>query len=104
MLKARFIPAVSKSTFSEQFIVASYRRSFRHRHFSQQPLSRPKYRPADSSPFDNAEALVGLSGGQIFHEMMLRHGVEKVFGYPGGAILPVFDAIHESKHFDFILP
>jgi acetolactate synthase-1/2/3 large subunit len=35
---------------------------------------------------------------------MLRHGVKKVFGYPGGAILPVFDAIYNSKHFDFILP
>jgi acetolactate synthase-1/2/3 large subunit len=36
--------------------------------------------------------------------MMLRHNVEKVFGYPGGAILPVFDAIYNSTHFDFILP
>jgi acetolactate synthase-1/2/3 large subunit len=25
-------------------------------------------------------------------------------GYPGGAILPVFDAIYQSKHFEFILP
>ena len=25
-------------------------------------------------------------------------------GYPGGAILPVFDAIYQSPHFDFILP
>ena len=35
---------------------------------------------------------------------MLRQGVQHVFGYPGGAILPVFDAIYNSKHFDFILP
>lgn len=35
---------------------------------------------------------------------MLRHNVEKVFGYPGGAILPVFDAIYNSPHFDFVLP
>lgn len=45
-----------------------------------------------------------MSGGQIFHEMMLRHGVKHIFGYPGGAILPVFDAIHNSSHFDFVLP
>lgn len=45
-----------------------------------------------------------MSGGQIFHEMMLRHNVKHIFGYPGGAILPVFDAIYKSKHFDFILP
>lgn len=49
-------------------------------------------------------SFVGMSGGQIFHEMMLRHGVRHIFGYPGGAILPVFDAIYNSKHFDFILP
>lgn len=28
----------------------------------------------------------------------------KLVGYPGGAILPVFDAIYNSKHFNFILP
>ena len=36
--------------------------------------------------------------------MMLRHDVKHIFGYPGGAILPVFDAIYNSKHFDFVLP
>jgi acetolactate synthase-1/2/3 large subunit len=45
-----------------------------------------------------------MSGGEIFHEMMLRHDVKHVFGYPGGAILPVFDAIYNSKNFDFVLP
>jgi acetolactate synthase-1/2/3 large subunit len=46
---------------------------------------------------------VGLKGAEIFHEMMREHGVEAMFGYPGGAILPVFDAIHNSKQFKFIL-
>ncbi|KAJ7243646.1 thiamine diphosphate-binding protein [Mycena rebaudengoi] len=49
-------------------------------------------------------SFVGLSGGEIFHEMMLRHDIKHIFGYPGGAILPVFDAIYDSKYFDFILP
>jgi len=49
-------------------------------------------------------SFVGMKGGEIFHEMMLRQGVKHVFGYPGGAILPVFDAIFNSPHFDFILP
>lgn len=35
---------------------------------------------------------------------MLRHGVKHIFGYPGGAILPVFDAIYNSPHFEFVLP
>ncbi|KAI4524500.1 acetolactate synthase [Schizophyllum commune Loenen D] len=64
------------------------------------PTSGPG--PTPNSPLDRT--FIGLSGGQIFHEMMRRHGVKHVFGYPGGAILPVFDAIYNSPHFDFILP
>jgi len=57
-----------------------------------------------SSPAGKAtDKYNGLTGAQIFHEMMKEHGVEMMFGYPGGAILPVFDAIHESKYFKFIL-
>ncbi|KAF9577484.1 Acetolactate synthase, mitochondrial, partial [Lunasporangiospora selenospora] len=57
-----------------------------------------------TNPHQHDQSFVGMSGGQIFHEMMLRHGVKHIFGYPGGAILPVFDAIFNSKHFEFILP
>lgn len=70
-----------------------------------------------SSPLDPRK-FVGLTGAQIFHEMMIHHNVKQVctekhhfsvhsaqvFGYPGGAILPVFDAIYNSKHFNFVLP
>ncbi|MEX0885977.1 MAG: biosynthetic-type acetolactate synthase large subunit [Phycisphaeraceae bacterium] len=55
----------------------------------------------DQAP--KTDQYVGMTGAQIFHEMMREHGVKHVFGYPGGAILPVFDAIFESKHFNFIL-
>ncbi|KAJ6789900.1 hypothetical protein PWT90_03414 [Aphanocladium album] len=55
--------------------------------------------------FDTMDkSCIGMTGGQIFHEMMRRHNVEHIFGYPGGAILPVFDAIYNSKDFNFILP
>ncbi|BCS23675.1 acetolactate synthase, mitochondrial [Aspergillus puulaauensis] len=47
---------------------------------------------------------MGLSGGAIFRKMMVKHGVEHIFGYPGGAILPVFDAIYKAPEFDFVLP
>ncbi|KAG5959605.1 Acetolactate synthase, mitochondrial [Claviceps arundinis] len=53
---------------------------------------------------DMDESFIGKTGGEIFHEMMLRQNVKHIFGYPGGAILPVFDAIYNSKHFEFILP
>ncbi|KZF19527.1 acetolactate synthase [Xylona heveae TC161] len=45
-----------------------------------------------------------MTGGEVFHEMMIRQNVTHIFGYPGGAILPVFDAIYGSRNFDFILP
>jgi hypothetical protein len=48
-------------------------------------------------------SLVGMSGANIFHEMMRRHNVKHMFGIPGGAILPVFDAIHDSNQLDFVL-
>ncbi|KAF3937983.1 Alpha-peptide [Dactylella cylindrospora] len=83
---------------------------------SARPIPSPAFQqdvPAKADqihPLQNQQApevddsMIGLTGGEIFHEMMLRHGVKHIFGYPGGAILPVFDAIYNSKHFDFILP
>lgn len=50
------------------------------------------------------DSMIGMTGGQVFHEMMLRHNVDTIFGYSGGAILPVFDGIFNSQHFRFILP
>ncbi|KAJ6542583.1 thiamine diphosphate-binding protein [Mycena capillaripes] len=60
------------------------------------------YAPPPHELLDHS--FVGLSGGENFHEMMLRHDVKHIFGYPGGTILPVFDAIYNSPHFDFVLP
>ncbi|KAG5913884.1 Acetolactate synthase, mitochondrial [Claviceps africana] len=59
---------------------------------------------ANRSRTDMDESFIGKTGGEIFHEMMLRQNVKHIFGYPGGAILPVFDAIYNSEHFEFILP
>jgi len=69
---------------------------------SEPQLSHNKKNYRTETPSDTT--LVGLTGGQIFHEMMIRNNVDTVFGYPGGAILPVYDAIHESKAFNFVLP
>ena len=33
------------------------------------------------------------TGGQILWESLVREGVTCVFGYPGGAILPAYDAM-----------
>jgi acetolactate synthase-1/2/3 large subunit len=44
-----------------------------------------------------------MSGAQILVECLKREGVEVVFGYPGGQILPTFDVLYDTKAFKFIL-
>lgn len=41
-----------------------------------------------------------LTGGEILVRCLKEEGVETVFGYPGGAILPVYDALYDAdiKH------
>jgi acetolactate synthase-1/2/3 large subunit len=38
----------------------------------------------------------GQTGAQIFHEMLLDEGVERMFGIIGGAVLPIFDVLYNS--------
>ena len=38
-----------------------------------------------------------LTGADILCEALTRLGVREIFGYPGGAILPVYDALGKSK-------
>jgi acetolactate synthase-1/2/3 large subunit len=45
-----------------------------------------------------------MTGSQILLECLKREGVEVVFGYPGGQVLPTFDALYNYEGFRFILP
>jgi acetolactate synthase-1/2/3 large subunit len=38
-----------------------------------------------------------MKGADIFVESLLREGVETIFGHPGGAILPINDALYSGK-------
>jgi len=44
-----------------------------------------------------------LSGAEIVMECLLREGVHVVFGYPGGAILPVYDAMTKYPQIHHVL-
>ncbi|MBI3946223.1 MAG: biosynthetic-type acetolactate synthase large subunit [Armatimonadetes bacterium] len=37
-----------------------------------------------------------MTGAQILIDCLLREGVEVVFGYPGGAVLPLYDALYDA--------
>lgn len=86
---------------------------FCYRYYSQAILSKrlitKSFRGLATIPerhleYNSDNKYVGKTGAEIFHMMMVEHKVDTIFGYPGGAILPVFDAIHDSPHFKFILP
>ncbi|MCK4964563.1 MAG: biosynthetic-type acetolactate synthase large subunit, partial [Dehalococcoidia bacterium] len=44
-----------------------------------------------------------LSGAQILCESLLKEGVEVIFGFPGGALLPFYDALPEYPRLRHIL-
>lgn len=44
------------------------------------------------------------NGAQIVWECLIREGVEVVFGYPGGANLPIYDALREYPGIHHVLP
>jgi len=43
------------------------------------------------------------SGAEILVESLVRQGVEFVFGYPGGAVLPIYDALFSDNRIRHIL-
>ncbi len=44
-----------------------------------------------------------MNGSEMVVEALKNEGVEVVFGYPGGAIMNVYDAIYKQNHFRHIL-
>jgi len=46
---------------------------------------------------------VELTGADIFARCLAEEGVEYVFGYPGGAVLPIYDALYQQDKVKHIL-
>ena len=44
-----------------------------------------------------------LSGSEILVQFLKDEGVEHIFGYPGGAVLHIYDAIHRQDDVKHIL-
>ncbi|MGH6805803.1 MAG: thiamine pyrophosphate-binding protein, partial [Ensifer adhaerens] len=51
----------------------------------------PEFRNTPATP--NANAPRVLRGAEMIVEALLAEGVRTVWGYPGGAVLPIYDAI-----------
>ena len=39
-----------------------------------------------------------LTGAQIVVSSLLTHGVKTIFGYPGAAVIPIYDALYDVRH------
>src|SRR6201997_676284 len=52
---------------------------------------------ASASPRRKWKTVKKLTGAQIVIETLIAEGVDVIFGYPGGAILPTYDALLDSK-------
>ena len=44
-----------------------------------------------------------LTGAEIVIKALAEQGVEHLFGYPGGAVLPIYDEIFQQTSFQPIL-
>ncbi|MET3129939.1 acetolactate synthase-1/2/3 large subunit [Oxalobacteraceae bacterium GrIS 1.11] len=51
----------------------------------------------------NTEAALPITGAEILVRCLAEEGVEHVFGYPGGAVLYIYDAIFQQNKFQHIL-
>ena len=49
--------------------------------------------------FENKEKRTNrsITGADLFVELLVKQGVDTIFGYPGGAVLPIYDALYRSE-------
>ncbi len=61
---------------------------------------------AEASAADKTDAGMTdaeMTGADIVIKALVDQGVEMVFGYPGGAVLPIYDAIFKQNRLRHIL-
>ena len=56
-----------------------------------------KSKPSDPTPRTGDAPHGMMSGAEIFVESLKEMEVEVIWGYPGGAALPIFEALYDAK-------
>lgn len=51
----------------------------------------------NTQPWASTEGDTNLTGAEILMRTLLDEGVSTLFGYPGGAIMPVYDALYDYR-------
>ncbi len=68
---------------------------------SKKPSAKPAKKPA--APRQPAAANKPMSGAEIVIQALIDQGVDTIFGYPGGAVLPIYDELFKTKKIRHIL-
>jgi acetolactate synthase-1/2/3 large subunit len=58
---------------------------------------------ADASTIETDAAQKTMTGAQVVLRALKENGVDTIFGYPGGAVLPIYDALFEDGAVEHIL-
>ena len=56
----------------------------------------PRGQPAIKPRVRSYTMMKVMTGAQMVIEALVDQGVEHIFGYPGGAVLPIYDALFED--------
>ncbi|MFT8431171.1 biosynthetic-type acetolactate synthase large subunit [Acetobacter orientalis] len=59
--------------------------------------------PKTASAPQAAQTPATLAGAEVLMRALVEQGVEVIFGYPGGAVLPIYDALFRQKDIRHIL-
>eukprot|EP00754_Rhynchopus_humris_P027145 Rhum_TRINITY_DN15065_c9_g2::Rhum_TRINITY_DN15065_c9_g2_i1::g.137265::m.137265/K01652/E2.2.1.6L, ilvB, ilvG, ilvI; acetolactate synthase I/II/III large subunit len=89
--------AAAAAAASRSSALRTQRRSKAEAPPTNAPMSPvPKYHEVVFDSARNLREYAGLNGGQIIEKKLREYGVTTVFGFTGGAILPVTDAFYGS--------
>ena len=58
-------------------------------------MSAQTLNAAPEAQTDLAEPVQEVSGSVAVLEALIAEGVDTIFGYPGGAIMPIYDALYD---------
>ena len=84
--------------------IAGYHTQSRFQVFVRSAVNKMKLSDVpQTTPQPAGQSMPLLSGAEIVCHAMKEEGVEFVFGYPGGAVLVIYDAIHQQRDFQHIL-
>lgn len=59
--------------------------------------------PSDTQTETTAPKLKKMNGAEMVIEVLVEQGVDTIFGYPGGAVLPIYDALFQQDKIKHIL-